>query len=115
MQSATGYPGDFPGDTTQNHNATVIGSPKRDHDYASALHALAMCGTFVLLFPIGAAILRIFENVRFHWMAQALGGLIVIVGSGIGMSLSNTYNRVRSFYTEASRALTRNQLTPLTV
>ena len=96
MVSATGDPGDFPGDTTKNTNATEIGSPTRDHDYASALHAIAMCGTFVLLFPAGAAILRIFESVRFHWMAQALGALIVVVASGIGVNLSGMYNRVRN-------------------
>lgn len=77
-------------------NANEIGSPKQDHDYASALHAIAMCGTFVLLFPAGAAMLRIFESVRFHWMAQALGALIVVVASGIGVNLSGMYNRVSS-------------------
>ncbi len=101
MVSATGDPGDFPGDTSQMRNATEIGSPKKDHDFAAALHALAMCGTFVILFPLGAAILRIFENVRFHWITQALGVLIVIVGAGIGVNLSGSYNRVRTRTTDA--------------
>lgn len=96
MVSAKGNPGGFPGDTTKMMNANEIGSPKQDHDYASALHAIAMCGTFVLLFPAGAAMLRIFESVRFHWMAQALGALIVVVASGIGVNLSGMYNRVSS-------------------
>ena len=96
MVSAKGDPGDWPGDTTKMQNATEIGSPTHDHDYASALHAIAMCGTFVLLFPFGAAMLRVFENVRFHWMAQALGVVITVVASGIGVNLSGMYNRVRS-------------------
>lgn len=96
MVSATGDRADFPGDTSQMRNATEIGNPKKDHDYGAALHAIAMCGTFVILFPLGAAILRIFESVRFHWMTQALGVLIVIVGAGIGVNLSGTYNRVRN-------------------
>ena len=95
MVSAKGDPVGFPGDTTKLQNATEIGNPTRDHDYASTLHAIAMCGTFVLLFPFGAALLRVFENVRFHWMAQALGVLITIVASGIGVNLSGMYNRVR--------------------
>lgn len=96
MVSATGDPGDFPGDTSQTRNATEIGSPQRDHDYADVLHALAMCGTFVILFPLGATVLRIFENVRFHWIIQALGVLVVIVGAGIGVNLSGSYNHVRT-------------------
>ena len=66
-----------------------------DHDRAPAAHAVLMCLAFVLVFPLGALMLRFLKSVLWHAVAQAVGVLSVLVGFGIGIRLSREYNRVR--------------------
>jgi len=94
MLSATGDPAGFPGDKSQNRNSTSTGKDTNDHDYGSSAHAVLMVVVFVILFPFGAAYLRLQSSVRWHWIMQSLGVLGTLVGVGIGFNLSEQYNKV---------------------
>lgn len=77
---------------TENSNAQIVGSPTQDNDWTGVLHATAMCGAFVIIFPMGVVMLRVLEKVMFHAGMQALGVLASIVGVAIGLYLSMMYN-----------------------
>jgi len=94
MMSATGDPAGFPGDISKNRNSTSSGKDTDDHDYGSTTHAILMVGVFVILFPFGAAYLRLQNSVMWHWIMQSLGVLGTFVGVGIGLNLSQQYNSV---------------------
>lgn len=79
---------------TETDGANELGDPTSDRDFASPAHAVFMAGTFVILFPLGAVWVRVFESVRLHWMTQVLGVLAVFIGAAIGINLSKQYNRV---------------------
>jgi len=64
-----------------------------DYDVGSAIHAVVMCLAFVLVFPLGALLLR-FVSVRVHYMVQLAATILVIVGLGTGIYISMEYNRV---------------------
>ena len=95
MTKAVGDPlkfADFwPTSSDDPHN---VGYEVDDHDFATPIHGVFMAGTFVMLFPLGIIWLKIFEKVRLHWLTQAVGVLIVLIGAGIGILLSKQYNRV---------------------
>ncbi|KAL8743130.1 MAG: hypothetical protein Q9190_004484 [Brigantiaea leucoxantha] len=95
-QAAQGDPLPWPPDTSHTVNATENGRQHDDHEYASGLHAIAMVGTFVVIFPLGALYMRAIKQVRWHWITQAIGVVVVLVGAGLGLGLSHYYNRVGS-------------------
>jgi hypothetical protein len=72
----------------------MVGDARVDHGYGSAFHALLMVGTFVILFPLGVLWLRVFDKVMLHWLNQAFGVLLIIVGAGIGIYIGLMYNKV---------------------
>lgn len=94
LDQAKGDPFAFNPNST-NDGASANGKEVDDHDIASPSHAVLMAGTFVVLFPMGSVWLKIFANVRLHWLTQTLGVLIIFIGAGVGINLSKQYNRVR--------------------
>ncbi|KAF2813183.1 CBD9-like protein [Mytilinidion resinicola] len=68
-----------------------------DMDYIIPVHAVAMCGAFVLLYPGGVLLLRVLEKVMWHAWMQGLATIIAILGVGLGIKLSLTYNHSKSF------------------
>lgn len=93
MVQATGAEG-VPTNTTSMSGAAMVGDARVDHEYGSAFHALLMVGTFVILFPLGVLWLRVFDKVLLHWLNQAFGVLLIIVGAGIGIYIGLMYNKV---------------------
>ena len=63
-------------------------------DWAAIMHAVIMVGCFVGLMPLGVLILRLGEWVRWHGVNQLLALIGVIVGFGLGISISLRYVRV---------------------
>lgn len=94
MIAAFGDPGLFPGDLSKIRNSSIVGHDQDDYDYGSTAHAVLMVGTFVILLPFGAAILRLQNRIVVHWITQSIGILLAIVGMGIGINVSHEYNRV---------------------
>ncbi|KAK4552905.1 hypothetical protein LTR86_010037 [Recurvomyces mirabilis] len=70
---------------------------KADNDPAPAIHALIMCVMFVIIFPLGALILRVFNRVILHAWVQGLGFVLVTMASAGGIVISMQYNRSKNF------------------
>lgn len=89
---------DFPREGDKSNNGAVaIGYEEDDDEYSSSTHGLLMIAVFVLLFPLGTIWLRIFEKVRWHWVNQVFGVVVIFVAVAIGINLSRQYNRVSRF------------------
>lgn len=72
--------------------------PKSDSNWPSVLHALALCGTFILLMPTGVIFLRVVpQSVRWHWMNQSLATALAIIGGLLGLYLSTMFTKAESF------------------
>ncbi|CAL8584481.1 hypothetical protein XPA_010075 [Xanthoria parietina] len=97
LRAARGDPAAFPPGELIPGNATAKRDEHNYHEYASSLHAVAMAGTFVVIFPMGTFYKMIMGNVRWHWITQALGLVIVLVGAGLGLGISHYYNRSKHF------------------
>lgn len=95
LQAARGDPALFPPKDLLRTNATARSDEHNDHEYTSSLHAVAMAGTFVLIFPVGIFYKKVLGSVRWHWITQAFGLIVVLVGAGLGLGISRYYNRVR--------------------
>ena len=94
LLAAQGDPANFPADLSKNDNATASGGITDDHDYGSSAHAFIMACVFVIIFPFGAAYLRLQSSVKWHWVAQAIGIVGALIGTGIALNISQMYNRV---------------------
>jgi hypothetical protein len=66
----------------------------RDRERVSSGHALVMCFTFVVLFPLGIVLLRLLQKVNIHMYIQSVGLLLVAIGLASGLVVSKYYNRV---------------------
>lgn len=78
----------------QNMNAKIMGKPSRDMDWFGPVHSILMCGTYIILFPLGVIFLRIVDQVKWHAWMQASGSILLIGGAGIGIYASKEYNHV---------------------
>lgn len=87
-------PARFPLEITSNDGSSPTGDRKDDQEYGSAAHAIFMALVFVILFPLGTVFLRILGKVRWHWITQAVGFLIILIGAATGIYVSLQYNRV---------------------
>ncbi|KAI4205826.1 MAG: hypothetical protein LQ350_000011 [Teloschistes chrysophthalmus] len=97
LQAAKGDLAHFPPTDLSNTNATVVGHEQNDHEYSSSLHAVAMAGTFVVVFPVGVFYQKVLRTVRWHWITQAFGVVVVLAGAGLGLGMSHYYNRSKHF------------------
>lgn len=94
LLASRGDPARFPTDLSKSDNATASGEITVDHDYGSSAHAFIMSCVFVIIFPFGTAYLRLKSSVRWHWVAQVIGVLGALIGTGIALNISQMYNRV---------------------
>ena len=92
MVAATGVGGVPVANATSK--TTVIDQGSGDHTLSSGLHALLMVGSFVVGFPLGAILLRVFEKVWLHWIVQSFTALVVILGAAAGIYISEKYDKV---------------------
>jgi hypothetical protein len=79
---------------TKMSNADADGQAQSDGDKITPAHAAFMLATFIIIFPLGAVLLRLMDNVRAHYITQSIGALASIVGLGLGIYLSTMYNKV---------------------
>ena len=57
-------------------------------------HAVLMIGSFLILYPLGYVVLRVFQKVEVHAGIQTLASLVVIIAIGLGISALRTINPV---------------------
>ena len=65
-----------------------------DRDWASIIHAAIMCIAFVIGFPLGIVALRVMGKVMWHAWVQGVAVGFVTVGTGLGLYVGTSYNRV---------------------
>lgn len=65
-----------------------------DGEFAPRAHAVLMVVSWLVLFPLGSLLLRLFDKVKLHAVVQGLGVVLVLIGSGLGVSTGLQYNRV---------------------
>ena len=95
MVEATGT-GGIPSDTNQQTGVTHE-SDQGDGPGPGpgrGLHALFMCGTFLVLFPAGFLFLRLFERLWIHVAFQSAGLFFTLLGAASGIALSIKENKV---------------------
>lgn len=70
-----------------------------DSDKSVIVHGVVACIAYILLYPLGALILRLAGRlaVRMHWIWQTIASILVVVGFGLGAYASTQYNRSRDF------------------
>lgn len=92
FKAATGEAG-VPIVNSATDNVSVIGGPGDNGDgYGShrgiAFHAFLMGAAFLVIFPAGLVLLRVFEKVWLHWAVQSFALLLVMIGTGVGIAIS---------------------------
>lgn len=84
----------LPTSFTTAAGSNMDGSITIDTNWASIIHALCLCGTFVVMMPLGVIFLRIFpRSVRWHWINQTLSSVITAMGFIIGIYLSTIFTK----------------------
>ncbi|KAK5129832.1 hypothetical protein LTR08_002769 [Meristemomyces frigidus] len=81
---------------TSTHSSAAIDA-QADNDPAPAIHAFVMCLTFVIIFPLGALLLKLLHRVRLHAIVQTVGLVLVTMATAGGIVISTQYNRSRHF------------------
>ena len=74
-------------------NAKLVGGPNNDMDWTLIIHAVFLCGSILILFPVGVVLLHVLDKVKWHAYMQGTSLLLVIVGVGLGLSASGQYVR----------------------
>ena len=79
-------------------DAVVGGGPDDDDDHfrrgATGFHGFLMAAAFLIVFPGGYLLLRVFEKVWLHWGVQSLALLMIVLGMGVGIAISKKDNIV---------------------
>lgn len=76
------------------NNGASNGDLKHDGDKLGVSHGVIMCVVFVIIFPLGAVILRLANTVKGHYITQSLGIIFAVGGVGLGLYDSTMYNHV---------------------
>ncbi|KAF7157301.1 hypothetical protein CNMCM5623_001424 [Aspergillus felis] len=98
MTRATGGSGGLPDSYTSSIGASLVGGVSNDSNWPAVIHAVAVCGAFILLMPTGVVLLRVAPgSVRWHWVNQTVASVIAIIGILIGFWLSTMYTKSQSF------------------
>ncbi|KAL5113498.1 hypothetical protein ACEQ8H_008634 [Pleosporales sp. CAS-2024a] len=77
-------------------NAGEEGAATQDGDSIGPAHSAIMIVAFLVIFPLGAVLLRYLESVRAHYMTQSLGLVFAVAGTGLGIYLGTMYNKSKN-------------------
>ncbi|KAK3668954.1 hypothetical protein LTR17_009177 [Elasticomyces elasticus] len=95
--STAGVPLPNDGDNWALAGASADGQPQADHDPAPRIHGFIMSLCFVIIFPVGALVLRALKRVILHAVVQAIGLFLVCCATAGGIVVSMQYNRSKNF------------------
>ncbi|KAF2720857.1 iron reductase domain protein, partial [Polychaeton citri CBS 116435] len=70
---------------------------KSDRDPAPIIHGLIMSLVWVIIFPVGAAVLKIMRKVLWHAACQGIGAVLFLMATAGGIKVSSLYNRSKHF------------------
>lgn len=108
-QATSSASGAVPVPNSANGSYVLSGSSaatdtQQDNDYALIAHAVVMCLAFVIVFPLGALLLRVLESVRLHAIVQIIALVLVVVGFAAAIYVSGEYNKSK-FYNSAHQII----------
>lgn len=88
-----------PGGSYIGANTSDAEGVNSDGDNSSIIHGIVMCIAYILLYPLGALLLRLSKRipVRLHWICQSVASVLVLAGLGLGIAASKQYNRSRDY------------------
>jgi len=66
-------------------------------DFGNNGHAFIMVVTFVIIFPLGVVLFRVFDMIRLHIIFQTIGMVLVVLGAALGIIISTMYHRSMDF------------------
>ena len=98
-------PGGSPSGVADTNFASAFSSTayntSSDSEWAPVLHGVLMSLAFVLVFPLGAMLVRLLSRTGFilHAGLQILGVVIVVIGLGAGVYAGKLYNQTRTLQT----------------
>ena len=77
---------------------TMLGKTIRD--WMWHLHGLCMCLAFMVLYPLGAALIRTSDPraFNFHWTTQAFASVIVFIGAVVGYWQSSSISVAHQYF-----------------
>jgi hypothetical protein len=75
-------------------NSGADGKAESDGDQVGPAQAAIKLATFVIIFSLGAILLRFLESVEAHYITRTIGVLAAVVGVGVGIYLNKLYNHV---------------------
>ncbi|TKA22608.1 hypothetical protein B0A50_08297 [Salinomyces thailandicus] len=75
----------------------ATGPGKTDHYPAPYIHGVIMCLCFVIIFPLGALLLRLLPRVLPHTILQTIGFILVTMATAGGIVISRLYVRSKNF------------------
>ena len=88
--------------TPGNNN---LGGDHTTLEFRSGGHAFVMIMAFLVVFPMGIIMMRLFGRPKLHMIFQTIGMFLVLVGFIAGLVVSTYYNRVRKISPHSSNVL----------
>nr|POE62944.1 hypothetical protein CFP56_03847 [Quercus suber] len=77
--------------------ATAATDAKEDGDPAPFIHGAVMTVSYLIIFPLGALLLRVFRRVLAHMIVQCIGLVLCVMATAGGIVVSQAYNRSKHF------------------
>jgi hypothetical protein len=79
---------------SMSDGSSIVGSDHVSREYKSGGHAFVMILAFLVTFPFGIIMMRVFGRAKLHMIFQSIGMLLVLIGFISGLVVSTYYNRV---------------------
>lgn len=97
MTAATSNGGAVPLGPYSQKDASGATDTTVDHDPAPHIHGLVMSIVFILLFPLGSLLLRVWNKVKGHIIVQIIAMVLFCMAFAGGCVVSQEYNRSKNF------------------
>lgn len=77
-------------------SSTTLVNATQNSDPGARIHGIVMCVTFVIILPLGALLLRVW-NVKAHIVVQFIGWVLFCMAFAGGAVASTKYNKSKKF------------------
>ncbi|KAF2481330.1 hypothetical protein BDY17DRAFT_301142 [Neohortaea acidophila] len=85
------------GPFTSSQSASTATNTETTYNPAPHIHGLVMGFVFIIILPLGSLILRVWNSVRYHIVAQCIGLVLFLMAVAGGCVASTMYNRSKNF------------------
>lgn len=85
------------GPYTTSKSASSAINTQFTSDPAPHIHGLVMCIVFIIILPVGALLLRVWNKPRAHAIVQTIGFVLFLMAFAGGSVASGSFNRTKNF------------------